>query len=150
MSETLQRELALQEAREWIGTPYHHMGRVKGAQGGVDCAMLLLEVYEKAGVIEHVVPDYYPPDWMLHRSEERYLIECLNHGHEIEQPLPGDVVVVKFGRCFAHGAIVVQWPVCIHAYLGAPVSYVNALLEAIFKKETGELRDMKFISPWNS
>ena len=33
----------------WIGTPYHHMGRVKGA--GADCLTLLAEIYERAGVI---------------------------------------------------------------------------------------------------
>ena len=32
-------------ARSWLGTPYHHMGRVKGA--GVDCAMFPLEVYRE-------------------------------------------------------------------------------------------------------
>jgi len=32
------RRLAVtEEARVWLGTPYHHMGRVKGA--GTDCLM---------------------------------------------------------------------------------------------------------------
>ena len=47
------------------------MGRVKGA--GVDCAMFPLEVYREAGLIGHIEIPYYPPDWMLHRSEEIFL-----------------------------------------------------------------------------
>ncbi len=31
-------------------------------------------------------------------------------------PLAGDVAVFRFGRTFSHGAIVVEWPVVIHAY----------------------------------
>lgn len=34
---------AVAEAITWLGTPYHHQGRVKGV--GVDCGTLLCEVY---------------------------------------------------------------------------------------------------------
>ncbi|WP_436904878.1 hypothetical protein [Acinetobacter johnsonii] len=37
-------QLAVQEALTWLGTPYHHQGRVKDV--GVDCGTLLCEVYE--------------------------------------------------------------------------------------------------------
>ena len=37
---------AVQEALTWLGTPYHHQGRVKGV--GVDCGTLICEVYEKS------------------------------------------------------------------------------------------------------
>jgi cell wall-associated NlpC family hydrolase len=70
------RRAVVAEAASWLRTPYHHMGRVKG--GGVDCLMLLAEVYEAAGVIPHVEIPFYPPDWHLHRGVERYL-EGLMH-----------------------------------------------------------------------
>jgi cell wall-associated NlpC family hydrolase len=35
------RASVLEEARGWLRTPYHHMGRVRG--GGTDCLMLLAE-----------------------------------------------------------------------------------------------------------
>ncbi len=38
---------AVQEALTWLGTPYHHQGRIKGV--GVDCGTLICEVYEKVG-----------------------------------------------------------------------------------------------------
>jgi cell wall-associated NlpC family hydrolase len=59
------------EARGWLRTPYHHMGRVKGC--GTDCLMLLAEVYERAGVVPHIDVPFYAPHWNLHRDAERYL-----------------------------------------------------------------------------
>jgi hypothetical protein len=35
-------------------------------------------------------------------------------------------VLFKFGRCFAHGAIVVVWPRLIHAWHNAGVIYADA------------------------
>jgi cell wall-associated NlpC family hydrolase len=106
------------EAESWIRTPYRHAGRVKGA--GVDCLTLLAEVYERAGVVPHIDVPYYPADWNLHRDIERYLEGVARHAREFDDhdPLPGDFVLVKFGRCFAHSAIVVDWPGrVIHAWV---------------------------------
>jgi cell wall-associated NlpC family hydrolase len=112
-------------ARSWLGTPYHTGGRIKGA--GVDCLTLLAEVYAEAGVTPHVDIPYYPHDWHLHRSEERYLEGLLRHACEVGgPPLPGDIALWKFGRCFSHGAIVVAWPVIIHAYVGRACTLEDA------------------------
>lgn len=136
------REAVCFAARSWIGTPYHHMGRVKGA--GVDCAMFPLEVYREAGLIGDIEIPYYPPDWMLHRSEEIYLHMVQKYATELTAPpathtpasakaaaagdpvaggsvLSGDFVIYKFGRCFAHGAIVLEWPNIVHAVTGKGV-----------------------------
>jgi cell wall-associated NlpC family hydrolase len=132
------------EAVSWLRTPYHHMARVKGA--GADCLTLLAEVYEKAGVIPHVEVPFYPPDWNLHHDAERYLEGVTRYAREIpycadnaplgvrvsggaalgREPQPGDVAVFKFGRCFAHGAIVLSWPRLIHAWHSAGVVYADA------------------------
>src|SRR6185437_10583982 len=61
----------LDEARTWIGTPYHHMADIKGV--GVDCAMLPVRVFCDLGIVPLFDPRPYPHDWMLHRSDERYL-----------------------------------------------------------------------------
>lgn len=110
-----QRAAVIAEAREWLGTPYCHMGRVKG--GAADCLTLLAEVYERAGVTPHIEIEHYPPDWYMHRDAERYVAGVLGAGcAEIAgppdgpNPEPGDIVVFRFGRCFAHGAIVLAWP----------------------------------------
>jgi cell wall-associated NlpC family hydrolase len=112
-----ERAAVVGEARQWLRTPYHHMGRVKGA--GVDCATLLAEVYARAGVIETVAIPFYPPDWHLHRDAERYLGFVIEQAREVPAaPLPADIALWRFGRCFSHGAIVIDWPIVIHAYAG--------------------------------
>jgi cell wall-associated NlpC family hydrolase len=127
-----ERASLVAEARVWLRTPYHHMGRVKGA--GVDCATLLAEVYASAGVIPSFDLPFYPPDWHLHRDAERYLGFVREHAMEIfprvaqasgevsREPScevkPADIALWRFGRCFSHGAIVIDWPLVIHAYSG--------------------------------
>lgn len=113
MSEQEERARVVAIAYSWIRTPYHHMGRVKGA--GVDCGMLLLEVYEEAGLLPHIDPGHYPPDWALHRSEERYLGWVQQYGHPVDSPKPGDIALYTVGRCVSHGGIVIDWPVILHA-----------------------------------
>lgn len=114
------RQAVVAEAASWLGTPYHHMGRIKGV--GVDCLTLLAEVYERAGVIGHAEIPFYPPDWHLHRSVELYLGGVLDRATEIPgPPQPGDIALFKMGRCFAHGVIVIRWPQLIHAYYSAGV-----------------------------
>ena len=124
------RLTVIEEAVGWLRTPYHHMARVKGV--GADCLTLLAEVYEKAGVIPHVEVPFYPPDWNLHRDAERYLEGVMRYAREAptrdnaDPPQPGDIALFKFGRCFAHGAIVLQWPRLIHAWHNAGVVYADA------------------------
>jgi len=65
MSEAEQRSAVLAEARRWLGTPYHHMGRMRGV--GADCATFPAEVYAAAGVVAPLMIEFYPPDWHLHR-----------------------------------------------------------------------------------
>mgnify|MGYP003587025146 CR=1 FL=1 len=111
-----QREAVVKEALSWLKTPYHHMGRVKGV--GVDCGMLIAEVFEGAGLIPKLDIGYYPLDWHLHRSEERYMGWVRRYAAEVSRPpLPGDVILYQWGRCMSHGAIVVEWPLLVHAYI---------------------------------
>jgi len=109
------RKAIIEETKSWIKTPWHHEARVKGA--GVDCGMLILQVYETVGLIPHIVPPHYGPDFMLHRNEEWYIEIILRFANEIfsEPYLPGDAVVFKHGRIYSHGAIIIDWPLIVHA-----------------------------------
>lgn len=133
------RELLVHEALSWIGTPYHHMGRVKGA--GTDCGMFLLQCLENVDLIKHVDVGYYPIDWHLHRSQEKYLgwVEkyCQPVRRKETGPLPGDIVVYQFGRCISHGAMVVEWPKIIHSYVGLGVVMADAESEEMQKRQRG-------------
>lgn len=118
MSEKEEREAVVKEALTWLNTPYHHEARVKGA--GVDCGMLVAEVFERTGLIIHVDVEHYNFDWHMHRSAEVYLSHMTKYMKRVErQPLPGDVVLFKYGRCISHGGIVIKWPQIIHAYFSA-------------------------------
>jgi cell wall-associated NlpC family hydrolase len=118
------REAVIAEAKTWIGTPYHHMGAVKGA--GVDCAQILIEVYHAVGLIPRIDVGYYPPDWHLHKSDEQYLGWVKKYAHQVETPKPGDVALFKFGRCVSHGAIVLDYPKIIHSYFRQGCVYGDA------------------------
>lgn len=112
------------EAQTWLGTPYHHQGRIKGV--GTDCAMLLCEVYHACGLVPYIDPRPYPMDWHLSRGEERYLGWVKDYADQVDTPQAGDVALFKFGRCASHGSIVVQWPIVIHAYIGEGVVLADA------------------------
>lgn len=132
--EDKERGLVVKEALSWIGTPYHHMGRVKGA--GVDCGMLLAEVFERAGIVPHIDIDYYPKDWHLHRDIERYLGWVEKYAVKVERdPLPGDIILYQFGRCISHGAIVIKWPIVIHSYIQIGVIEANGMKEPLKSRQ---------------
>ncbi|HGJ8792219.1 TPA: hypothetical protein ACJYO5_001510 [Neisseria gonorrhoeae] len=119
-SETDLRARIVEEARSWLGTPYHHHAMVKGA--GVDCAMLLVAVYGAVGLLpEGFDPRPYPQDWHLHRDCERYLGFVTQFCRETESPQAGDIAVWRFGRSFSHGGILAGGGKVIHSYIGRGV-----------------------------
>jgi len=83
---------------------------------GVDCGQLLIAVYSACGLSPDFDVGDYPPDWMLHRDEEKYLGWVQKFAKPTDTPRKGDIVVWRFGRCVSHGAIVENWPHVIHAY----------------------------------
>ncbi|NTV02421.1 MAG: hypothetical protein HGB04_06500 [Chlorobiaceae bacterium] len=101
-------------AKSWLNTPYHHEGNVKGA--GVDCAMLLVEVYAEAGAMGWIEPRPYSKQWMLHRSQEQYLAWVIQYADEVPDHRPGDLVLMRYGRTLSHSAIVIDGTRVIHAY----------------------------------
>ena len=89
------RQRIVEEARSWLGTPYHHQAMVKGA--GVDCAMILVAVYRAVGLIPAGFdPRPYPQDWHLHRDAERYLGNITRFCHEVETPQVGGIAGGRF------------------------------------------------------
>ena len=114
LDENEERRLIVEEAKSWLKTPFHNEARIKG--GGVDCGMLLLEVFEKRELMPHVDPKHYAMDFMLHRNEEWYLETVQQYAYEIfRNALPGDIILYKSGRVYSHGGIIIKWPQIIHA-----------------------------------
>jgi cell wall-associated NlpC family hydrolase len=142
-------------AKTWLNTPYQAEARVR--LGGVDCATLPLEVYKAAGIVTEVpaIP-HYPADWAVHQDTPLYLdlVERVvrdNGFVEVapppeREPLPGDFLLFHFARAHSHGAIVIQWPLCIHAHMRRGVIYVDALKNSeLARKINGGL--VKCFSP---
>lgn len=143
-----QRRRVVTEAYGWLHTPYHHNQRLKGA--GVDCANLPAAVYAAAGAIPDVVPEEYSPQWHIHRDDERYLGRVVDLAREITTaPQPGDFVLWKVGRCYAHGAIVIDWPLVIHAVAEQGVVMGNAERDTFAKKLLKD-REPRFFTLWGA
>ena len=136
-------------AREWLGTPFHDNAEVKGRQGGVDCARLLKCVMTEAGLIDDFVLPNYSPQFYLHHDEQRFLGVVTRFAHEIEREKAkvGDVVLYWIGKCFAHGAIIINpgWPNIIHAH-HASRCVVRGLGTSV--RLGMPIRGIKFFSWW--
>lgn len=124
-----QRQTVKDEAISWLNTKYHPLGRLKGI--GVDCAMLIAEVYERAGVIEHCDPGFYSANLAIHSHDdvfERFIREC--GGVQTEAPDVGDVVMWRFGKSFSHGGILVTENRFVHAALAPGIVCYGDLTDA--------------------
>lgn len=97
-------------AREWLGTPWHHQGRLKGV--GVDCAGVVLGVARDLGLSEFNMTGYG------HRPDGREL-EALCYSHMTPVPpadaRPGDVLLIEVDNQPQHLAIVTDAGM-VHAY----------------------------------
>ena len=144
MSEIEPRARVIEVARTFLGTPFHDQQSLKGV--GIDCAHLLREVYVEAGVIETFPIAPYSPQFMLHTDEglfESYVRKVARE-IELEAVGPGDIVLYRVGRSFAHGAIVVDWPkTVIHAFK----SYKKVVETGAFDADLAD-RKVKFFSHW--
>lgn len=140
-----QRDSIVKEALSWIGTPWHHEARVKGRDGGVDCVMLLCEVYERVGVLPHVIPVHYAMDIMLHRGNEVVLGYLEQYGVEVEAPSIGGVVVYRFARSFSHAGIYVGDGQIVHAVRAARMVMTQGIDEGALEGKPRKFFDMRGI-----
>ena len=111
--QALQAEI-VSEAKKWLGTPWRHNAQILGA--GVDCVQLLIAVYSEVGLIPKVDTGMYPKDWHLNRSQPLFMLGLLRFTEPVDTPEVGDVVMFKFGRQAAHGAIHIGQDEIIHAW----------------------------------
>lgn len=133
MGESLKRAEIASEAAHWLGTPYVPHARVRGE--GVDCLMLLAEVYHACGIVERVEAGPYSTQFGMHADEETYELGLQRHGAQPlghAAPRVGDVGTWRFGRTYSHGGIVVgESPLrVVHAWRKAGRVVVTGLDEA--------------------
>lgn len=146
--EAAQRAAVVAEARTWLGTPFRDQADRKGA--GVDCAMLLVRSFVDTGVLPPFDPRPYPPRWHLHKDEERFLGWIRTLGRETEELKAGNVILYKEGRCFSHGALLVDPGHVVHASWRAK----EVLLAEVFQiglthyPRTGQPRPRLIFDMW--
>lgn len=148
MTEQQQRDAVVAEAMTWLRTPFRHRSRVKGLGGGVDCAGVLLETYERAGCTPHIEPEAYVMQCMLHDREERFVRVLEKFGQEIPEAEArrGDAVVWKVGRSFSHGAILIEdWPGnVVHAVTGFGVMIAHGTKDGFLSGR----KERRFFTLW--
>ena len=145
-NEGAQRAAIVAEVRSWIGTPYHNCADIKYV--GVDCGMLLVRVFVDTGLCAPFDPRPYPADWHLHHSEERYLGFVFDHSRETTAPRPGDVMVLRYGRCYSHGGVVTGADplTIVHAYYPARCVIEEEVARNAVLADTA--RKPRFFSLW--
>jgi len=109
------REQIVAEARRWLGTPFHHQGRLLGA--GVDCVGVVIGVGRALGLTQFDTTDYgrLPvPDRMLGQLSANLVPVAVG---EIGL---GDILWMRIDRDPQHLAIVsgVAPRQIVHAYEG--------------------------------
>lgn len=129
------RSDVVEKAREYLGTPFQHQGRIKRL--ACDCVGLPLMVAEELGILDRYgIPllgtdnaNYsdQPLDGFIHEECQRRLIE-----KPMEKMRDGDVLTIKFPTIPCHTAIVTTIYSCgcargmIHAFspIGKVVEHV--------------------------
>jgi NlpC/P60 family putative phage cell wall peptidase len=117
------------EARSWLGTPFHHQGRVKKA--GCDCIGMVLGALHNAGAQSRMLDEAGQPipftefdrtDYSIDPNSDRLKHTLDEHLIEIplEELLAGDVLLFKVIHLPQHVGIVGDHPSgglsLIHAY----------------------------------
>lgn len=140
---TMDRRLAaIREAETWLRTPFQMNGAIKGVV--IDCGHFLAEVYRSVGIPVPDVTENFTIDWHMHARSERLLNIVLPYADRVEVPEPGDIVMFKVARVYAHFGIVIKWPQIIHAMWGHGVEYCNVDQDTDLKRRT-----KIFLSPFN-
>ncbi|WP_407936802.1 NlpC/P60 family protein [Jiella pelagia] len=115
--------LALEIAKNWLGTPYRHQGSAKGV--GCDCLGLIRGIWRELHGAEPEEPAAYATTWSLRAGPDRLMVAAERHLWPIDvlHAVPGDVLLFRWRTSApaTHCAVVDEGGRIIHAYQGASV-----------------------------
>ena len=121
-----QAGIIVQEARAWIGTPYHHQASVKGV--GTDCLGLLRGVWRAVYGCEPEAVPAYTYDWAEPQGDERLWAAAARHMRAVprHQAQAGDLLLFRMrgGSVAKHVGLLAEAgssSTFIHAYSGHSV-----------------------------
>lgn len=116
------------EAREWIGTPYIHQQRKKGA--ATDCVGLIIGLYEHfvQPVPKKVIPSYSP--WWAEEGNRNIMVGLLENylvERDVTDRSPGVFLTFSLneGKPIKHAGVMGFDNKLIHAYDRHPVHEVH-------------------------
>ncbi len=119
-------EKIVAEARQWIGTPYHHQASLKGV--GCDCLGLIRGVWRALYGDEPEALPPYTPDWAEARGDETLLAAATRHLCAIDRAEAGagDVALFRWRAHLPakHCAVLTGPATMIHAHELTPVAEV--------------------------
>lgn len=113
----------IEAAREWMGTPWRHQGRVRGV--GVDCGGLVIEAFKACGVLP---PGFDVGQYGRNPDLPRIISTLSQWASEADDILPGDVLLFTIVDAPRHLAIATDIGM-IHAYQG-----LNCVTEHVIDK----------------
>lgn len=104
------RDEIVKTAREYLGTPFKHQGRLKGI--GIDCAGLVICVAKELGLttFDHQAYGHLPHAMMMQNHCDEQMTRI-----PIEDAKPGDVYLMAFHKEPQHLCIITDIGI-IHAY----------------------------------
>lgn len=107
------RQAIVEEAKTWLGTPFHHQGRVKGA--GCDCAGLVVGVAKNLKYQVNDVTNYAhsPDSFVFQQTVETHLDKI-----DFKEVKKGDLLIFSFLTEPQHIAIItdIEPIYIIHSY----------------------------------
>ena len=140
-------EQIITEARSWIGTPFKHQGRKKGA--GIDCVGLIYCVANKLGIAppEDSLPqEYRGYAWVQDGDILREAFNAYMDRISINQAGPADVFVMVSNTPHPQHAAIYTGKTIIHAFTSLGRCQEHSLSDKWRRRIRGAYR---FRRSWN-
>lgn len=134
------REAFVEEVMTWVGTPFHHRGRLKHV--GVDCVGLVIGSLKEFGITVRDMSIY--PRFPIHGIFESNVNAETEEIHFQSDILPGDLLTFVWRKEPQHVAVVVSTnPIrIVHAYETVKRCVVNDL-DAAWRTRIHSARRLK-------
>ena len=106
------------QARTWLGTRYHHQGRLKKSArgpGGVDCIGLIIGIAEELGIQDgngNPIVQADEKNYSMHPEKGRLVGAISSHMREvpIQNMAVGDILLFKTFKDPQHVGLLTQYP----------------------------------------
>ncbi|MDA0307505.1 MAG: NlpC/P60 family protein [Proteobacteria bacterium] len=108
----------IEQARTWLGTKYHHQGRLKKSArgfGGVDCIGLVIGIIDELGIQDGDENSLVAADetnYSMYPEQGRLVSSIQKHLREVpkEQMRVGDVLLFKTFKDPQHVGLLSEYP----------------------------------------